>query len=199
MVVFLLIQKAVFWAEFTSVPPQWPAEGLSPEFTAGHGPSPAPCGSWQYMPAQSCQLNCVLCQEAITLWTHTSLWERATDNQLLPKNTFICNKHCGLHCSSPAIFPTINSLQSGEAPAFAPLLYLACSNQLCAVLMTFNCFNMEVPGHACPTYICCAPSPPLVGFFMTNTTLASSPISSSATSAINHRIIQKWFVRKYTL
>ena len=164
----------------------------------GHRPSPAPRRSWQYTPAQSCQLNRVLCQEAITPWTHTSLWERATDNQLFLKNIFKCNKHCGLHCSSPAVFSTINLLQSEGASAFAPLLHLACSNQLCAVLMTFNCFNTEVPGHACPTYICCAPSPPLVRLFMTNTTSAWSLISSSATSAINHSIIEKWFVRKYT-
>lgn len=119
----------------------------------GHRPSPAPCRSWQCTPAHSCQLNCMLCQEPITLWTHTVLWGRATDNQLFLKNIFKWDKHCGLHCSSPDVFSNINLLQSGEALAFAPLLRLACSNQLFPVLMTFNSFNTEVPVRARPTFI----------------------------------------------
>lgn len=198
MVVFLLIQKAVFWAEFTSVLPQWPAEEPSPESTAhcsatGHPLHHAEVGNTCLLRAASSTARSA--RKPLLCGLIINLWERATDKQLFLKNFFKCNKRCGRHCSSPAVFSTINLLQSGGASAFALLLRLACSNQLCAVLMTFNRFNTEVPGHACPTYICCAPSPPLVRLFMTNTTLAWSLISSSA---INHRIIEKWFVRKYT-
>lgn len=105
----------------------------------GPGPSPAPRRSWHHAPAQSCQLSPELCQKAIILWIQKSLGERATDNQLVLKNNLKSSKHTRLHHSSPDIVSTINLLQSQNTLGFASLLHLAGSNQLCAVLMTFNC------------------------------------------------------------
>lgn len=46
--------------------------------------------------------------------------------------------------------PTANLLRSEGVSAFPPLLHLARSYQLHPILMTFNCFNTEEAGHACP-------------------------------------------------
>lgn len=137
----LLIQKAVLRAEFTSVPRQWPAEELYPEFMAhclalGHPLHHAEVGTTRLLRAASWAVrsarNPLFC-------AFRKVWG---------KEQLIINYSLKTTLKAPSTldfitllqtFSTINLLWSQRALGFASLLHLAGSNQLCAVLMTFNC------------------------------------------------------------
>lgn len=181
MVVFLLTQKAAFWAEFMPVPSQWPAEELSSEFTAhslatGHPLHHAEVGNICLLRAASSTAlsarKLLLCEQA---------YGREQPIKLFLRNNWL---------KATSMVDYIALLQ----PYCLPLIY--CSHKQHQLLL--HCYTWpgqinsvqfwqhltvsqtKVPAHVLPNCVCCARRSPLGKLLMTNTTLAWCLISSSA-------------------